>query len=371
MMQTNGIMNKKIRIAIVGVGNCCSSLIQGLSYYKDTTDNRKFIPGLIHPVLGGYKISDIEVVTGFDIDRRKVGKRIEEAILQPPNNTKIFCKEISKTDIIVLKGPVLDGVAPHMSQYFQIDENQKELSKEEIISILKETDSQIIISYLPVGSQKATEFWAEISLESKCAFINAIPQFIASDEQWIKRFKDANLPIMGDDIKSEVGATILHRAIINMLVNRGAKIDSTWQTNIGGNTDFKNMISESRLLSKRISKTESISSQIPYEALVYAGPNGYIESLKDNKICNIRADFRIFGDVDCSIDCKLSVEDSPNSSGVMVDCIRIIRLSLDRKLGGSLIGPSAFYFKHPPEQYDDDTSRKMVEDFINWNKNSD
>lgn len=365
MIQTNEITDKKIRIAIVGVGNCASSLIQGLSYYKDITDNERVIPGLIHPVIGGYKISDIKVVAGFDIDRHKVGKRVDEAILQPPNNTKIFCDNISKTDAVVLKGPVLDGVAPHMSQFFQIDKNQKELQKEEIISILKEKNTQIIISYLPVGSQKATEFWAEISLESKCAFINAIPQFIASDKQWIKRFKDTNLPVMGDDIKSEVGATILHRAIISMLVNRGAKIDSTWQTNIGGNTDFKNMTSESRLISKRISKTESISSQIPYDALVYAGPNGYIESLKDNKICNIRADFRIFGDVSCSIDCKLSVEDSPNSSGVMVDCIRIIRLSLDRNIGGVLIGPSAFYFKHPIRQYDDNIARRMVEDFIN------
>jgi myo-inositol-1-phosphate synthase len=369
MEQTNGIMNKKIRIAIVGIGNCCSSLIQGLSYYKDITDNEKAVPGLIHPVLGGYKISDIKVVAGFDIDRRKVGKHIEEAIFQSPNNTKIFCKDISKTDAIVLKGPILDGIASHMSQYFQVDENQKELSKEEIISTLRNLNTDLLINYAPVGSQKLTEFWAEIALQSGCAFINAIPQFIASNDQWARRFEDAQLPIIGDDIKSEAGATIVHRAIINMLINRGVKIDSTWQTNVGGNTDFKNMLSESRLFSKKISKTESISSQIPYDTPVYAGPNGYIESLKDNKICNIRIDFKIFGDVSCSLDCKLSVEDSPNSAGVMIDCIRTAKIAIDRKLGGPLLGSSAYYMKHPIKQYNDDVARQMVEEFINGNKN--
>jgi myo-inositol-1-phosphate synthase len=369
MIQTKETMDKKIKIAIVGVGNCASSLIQGLSYYKDITDNEKVVSGLMHPVLGGYKISDIKVVAGFDIDRRKVGKHIEDAILQPPNNTKTFCNDISKTDTIVLKGPILDGIASHMSQYFQVDENQKELSKEEIISTLQNLNVDLLINFVPVGSQKLTEFWAEIALQSCCAFINAIPQFIASNEQWAKRFEDAQLPIIGDDIKSEAGATIVHRAIINMLINRGVKIDSTWQTNVGGNTDFKNMLSESRLFSKKISKTESISSQIPYDTPVYAGPNGYIESLKDNKICNIRVDFKIFGDIPCSLDCKLSVEDSPNSAGAMIDCIRMAKIAKDRKLGGPLVGPSAYYMKHPQTQYTDDIARQMVEDFINENKN--
>ncbi len=355
---------KKIKVGIVGIGNCCSSLIQGLSYYKYVKESNQFIPGLIHPVLGGYKISDVEIVAGFDVDKRKVGKDLSIAIFSEPNCTKKFC-DVPILDTIIQKGPILDGIAPHMNDYFQVDESQKELSKEEIISIIRDVGTQIIINYLPVGSQIATEFWANVSLESGCAFINAIPQFIASNEKFAKRFEDAQLPIIGDDIKSEAGATIIHRAIINTLVSRGTKIDSTWQTNVGGNTDFKNMLSESRLSSKKISKTESIASQIPYNTQVYAGPNGYIESLKDNKICNIRVDFRIFGDVMCSLDCKLSVEDSPNSAGVMIDCIRIAKIAIDRKIGGPLIGPSAFYMKHPIRQYNDDIAYQMVEDFIN------
>lgn len=355
---------KKINVVVIGCGNCASAFIQGLTYYKDVKDNDKFIPGLMNPILGGYKISDIEVVAGFDIDKRKIGKDISQAIFEKPNNTKKF-SDVPFLDIEVMKGPVLDGVAEHMKHFFQVDENQRELTKDEIISILKETQTQMIISYLPVGSQFATEFWAQVSLDSNVGFINCIPVFIASDPIWANRFKEKSIPLMGDDIKSQCGATILHRAIVNMLVSRGAKIYSTYQTNIGGNTDFANMISESRLTLKRISKTESVSSQIPYDIPIFAGPNGYIESLKDNKICDIRIDFGIFGDISCHLDCKLSVEDSPDSAGVVIDAIRCCRLALDRGIGGVLDSPCAYFYKHPPKQYTDDDARQLTENFIN------
>lgn len=363
-------MDNKIRIAIVGVGNCASSIIQCLQYYRYNKDNKteKDVIGLMHNNIGGYRPSDITVVSAFDVDRRKVGVSLSRAIFSEPNCTKRIWNEYSFdndiNNVVIEKGPVLDGISDHMKPYFQVDDTQKSLSKEEIIKMLKERNTDILISYLPVGSQLATEFYADCCLEAKIGFINCIPVFIASDKGWAKRFEDANVPIVGDDIKSQCGATILHRAIINMLVSRGAKIDSTWQTNVAGNTDFKNMISESRLISKRISKIQSISSQIPYDTPVYAGPNGYIESLKDNKVCNIRVDFRICGDVECSIDCKLSVEDSPNSSGVVIDAIRIVKIAKDGKIGGVLLEPSAWMFKHPPIQMRDEDARKQVEEFI-------
>lgn len=356
-------MNNNINIGIVGIGNCASSLVQGLQYYKDIVDNEKIIPGLIHPVLGGYKISDIRIVACFDIDRRKVGKDIGKAIFAEPNCTKMFCS-VPNLNVEVLKTCTFDGVAKHMQEMFLVDNNQKELTSEQIVKLLKEKQTDILINYLPVGTQMGTNYWTDIALYSGCAFVNCIPVFVASNKEIVEKFKNANLPIIGDDIKSQCGATILHRAIINMLVDRGAKIISTYQTNIGGNTDFANMISETRLTSKRISKTESVSSQIPYKTPVYAGPNGYIASLKDNKICNIRIDFDIFGDIPCSIDCKLSVEDSPNSAGIVIDCIRLAKIAKDRKIGGVLLGPSAWTMKHPPEQIKDEDARKQLEDFI-------
>lgn len=353
----------KIKIAIVGVGNCASSLIQGLEYFKNNNE----IIGSMHSNICGYYIDDIDVVIAFDVDKRKVGISLACAIFEPPNCTKeivnqdFFSRQIS--DVIVMKAPVFDGISDHMKSSFLVDEHQIEMKKEEILNVLKETQTQIIINYLPVGSQIATEFWADIAISAGCAFINCIPVFIASDSKWINKFMNANLPIIGDDIKSQCGATILHRAIVNMLVSRGASIDSTWQTNIGGNTDFRNMLDGNRLISKKISKTESISSQIPYYTPVYAGPNGYIESLKDNKICNIRADFRIFGGISCSIDCRLSVEDSPNSAGVVVDAIRVAKVALDKKIGG--YAPSAYFMKHPPVQMSDEEAKCKLEEFIN------
>lgn len=357
-------MSKKIKIGVVGIGNCCSSLVQGLSYYKNTKDSDIFIPGLMHNLLGEYRISDIELTSAFDIDVRKVGKDVSRAIFEQPNCTKKF-SDVPILNVVVQKGPILDGIADHMHDYFQTDENQKELSKEEIISLLKESKTDILINYAPVGSQKLTEFWAQIAIDTRCGFINSIPVFIASNDIWADKFKEKNLPIIGDDVKSQLGATIIHRALTNMIVNRGATIDSTHQINVGGNTDFRNMTDQSRLVSKRISKTESVASQIPYNTYVYAGPNGCIDSLNDNKICHLRMDFRIFGDIPCYIDLKLSVEDSPNSAGVVIDAIRLCKLALDRGIGGPIISASAYLMKHPPEQFTDNEARELIEDFIN------
>lgn len=373
-------MKNKIRIAIVGVGNCASSLIQCLQYYRYNKDNNKEkdIIGLMHYDIGGYQPSDITVVSAFDIDRRKVRKSLSRAIFSEPNCTEKIWNEYSFdndiNEVMVEKGPVLDSVSEHMKDYFQIDNSQKSLSKEEIITVLKERKTEVLISYLPVGSQKSTEFWAEVALDAEVAFINCIPVFIASDKGWAKRFEQANLPILGDDIKSQVGSTIVSRYITQMLIDRGARIDSIYQTNIGGNTDFRNMLDMNRLKSKKISKTESISSllsnyqndsdQKPY---IFAGPSGCVDSLNDNKISYMRFDFKICGNVSCSIDIKLNVQDSPNSSGTVIDAIRIVKIALDRNIGGVLLGPSAWMMKHPIVQYSDNMAKQMTEDFITSN----
>ncbi len=367
MIYTRNFMSN-VNITIVGCGNCSSSILQGLEYYKNMSDIDEYIPGLMHPIIGRYRISDIKPVAAFDIDRRKVGKDLSKAIFEQPNCTKKFC-DVPILNVEVMKGPVLDGVAGHMTPYFQVDPNQKELSKEEIVSILKERKTDIIISYLPVGSQKATEFWADIALESRCAFINAIPQFIASESEWTEKFRQANLPIIGDDCKSQVGATIVNRALVQMIEDRGGKIVNSWQTNMGGNTDFRNMIDITRLESKKISKTESVKSLIPDKykdnTYIYAGPNGVIECLSDNKISFMRIDFKIFGNIDCSIDVKLNVEDSPNSGGIIIDAIRVSKICLDKGIGGPIIPACAYYMKHPPEQMRDEDARKQLEEFIN------
>lgn len=356
----------KINIAIVGVGNCSSSLIQGLEFYKNVNDSDELIPGLMHNSLGGYLISDIKPVAAFDVDRRKVGTDISKAIFSRPNCTKKF-SDVPILNAEVMKGPIFDGVAPHMKDYFQVDENQKPV---DVVEVLKESNVEILINYLPVGSQRVTEYYAQCAIEARCSFINCIPVFIASNNEWSNKFKDARLPIIGDDIKSQVGATIMNRYLVQMIQDRGGKISSIYQLNIGGNCDFLNMTSQDRLDSKKISKTESISSLIPYDSnntkpYVYAGPNGFIECLSDNKICYLRIDFRIFGDVPCSMDCKLSVEDSPNSAGIVIDAIRMAKIAMDRKLGGALLGPSAWLMKHPPIQYSDNIAHQMSEDFIN------
>ncbi len=349
-----------IRIAITGVGNCASSLIQGLEYYKNISHSDDLVPGLMHNSLGGYLISDIKPVAAFDIDERKVGTDLSKAIFSQPNCTKKF-SDVPYLGVEVMKGQVLDGVAPHMTDYFRVDEKQKPV---DVAAILKRSKAEILINYLPVGSEEAVKYYATQALEAGCAFINCIPVFIASNKQWADKFRKARLPIIGDDIKSLVGATIVHRALTQMIVERGAKIDSTYQLNIGGNTDFRNMTDQARLKSKKISKTESVASQIPYDAYVYAGPNGCIDCLNDNKICHLKIDFKLFGDVPAYIDLKLSVEDSPNSAGVVVDAIRVAKIALDRKLGGPIIPASAYFMKHPPEQIRDVEAREKLEEFI-------
>ena len=349
-----------IRIAIAGVGNCASSLIQGLDYYKNIKKSDDLVPGLMHNSLGGYLISDIKPVAAFDIDTRKVGADLSKAIFSDPNCTKKF-SDVADMDVEVMKGQVLDGVALHMKDYFQVDERQKPA---DVASVLKNSRSDILINYLPVGSEEAVKWYASQALEAGCAFINCIPVFIASNKQWAEKFREARLPVIGDDIKSLVGATIVHRTLTQMIIDRGARIDSTYQLNIGGNTDFRNMTDQSRLKSKKISKTESVASQIPYDAYVYAGPNGCIDCLNDNKICHLKIDFRLFGDVPAYIDLKLSVEDSPNSAGVVVDAIRVAKIALDRKIGGPVMAASAYFMKHPPQQMREQDSREQLEKFI-------
>ncbi|VVB96300.1 Myo-inositol-1-phosphate synthase [uncultured archaeon] len=349
-----------IRIAIAGVGNCASSLIQGLEYYKDIKNSDELVPGLMHNSLGGYLISDIKPVAAFDIDRRKIGTDISRAIFSEPNCTKKF-SDMPELGVEVMKGQVLDGVASHMKDYFLVDEKQKPV---DVASVLKKTKTDILINYLPVGSEEAVKWYASQALEAGCAFINCIPVFIASNGQWAEKFRKSKLPVIGDDIKSLVGATIVHRTLTQMIVDRGAKIDSTYQLNIGGNTDFRNMTDQSRLKSKKISKTESVASQIPYDAYVYAGPNGCIDCLNDNKICHLKIDFRLFGDVPAYIDLKLSVEDSPNSAGVVVDAIRVAKIALDRKIGGPILPASAYFMKHPPQQMREQDAREQLEKFI-------
>ncbi len=349
-----------IRIAIAGVGNCASSLIQGLDYYKNIKKSDDLVPGLMHNSLGGYLISDIKPVAAFDIDKRKVGTDLSEAIFSDPNCTKKF-SDVSDMDIEVMKGQVLDGVAPHMKDYFLVNEKQKPV---DVASVLRKSKADVLINYLPVGSEEAVKWYASQALEARCAFINCIPVFIASNKQWAEKFREAKLPVIGDDIKSLVGATIVHRTLTQMIIDRGARIDSTYQLNIGGNTDFRNMTDQSRLKSKKISKTESVASQIPYDAYVYAGPNGCIDCLNDNKICHLKIDFRLFGDVPAYIDLKLSVEDSPNSAGVVVDAIRIAKIALERKIGGPVMAASAYFMKHPPQQMREQDAREQLEMFI-------
>lgn len=351
---------KKINIAIVGLGNCASSILQGLEYYKNIIDSDESISGLMHNSICNYLISDINLVAAFDVDKRKIGKDVSEAIFESPNCTKIF-STVEHKDVEVMKGPVLDGVAAHMQNYFQVDNKQEHV---DVLSVLEDTRADVVINYLPVGSDNASKWYADKAIKAGCAFVNCIPVFIASSNLWAERFRKANVPIIGDDVKSQMGATILHRAIVDTIVNRGAKIDATYQCNFGGNTDFRNMTDQSRLISKKISKTESISSQIPYDTSVYAGPNGCIDSLKDNKIAHMNIDFRIFGDVKCSADIKLNVEDSPNSGGVVIDAIRLAKVGLDRNLGGPLLSASAWLMKHPMIQYTDNEAQQMVEEFI-------
>ena len=362
----------KIKIAIVGVGNCVSSLIQGIHYYRDR--NPEDAIGLMHYEINGYRPGDIEVVVAFDVDQRKVGRDVHEAIFAKPNCTTVFCPEFPKSGITVRMGKILDGVAGHMKDYPDdhafVLSDEPEPTAAEIIRVLKESGAQILTNYLPVGSEDATRFYANCALEAGVAFVNNIPVFIASDVVWARRFANKNLPLIGDDIKSQMGATIIHRILTDLFKKRGVKLERTYQLNTGGNTDFLNMLELKRLATKKKSKTEAVQAVAARrleDENIHIGPSDYVPWQKDNKVCFIRMEGKLFGDVPMNLEMRLSVEDSPNSAGVAIDAIRCAKLALDRGQGGVLEAPSAYFCKHPARQFSDDEAFTMVEDFINEN----
>ncbi|MBD7913071.1 inositol-3-phosphate synthase [Clostridium cibarium] len=359
----------KIRVGIIGVGNCASSLIQGITYYG--FNKGKEAVGLMHMEIGGFKASDIEVVLAFDIDKRKVGRDISEAIYQKPNCTKRIVDHIENSGVTVKMGKILDGVASHMEDYskdisFDLS-NEKQPTKEEIVMYIKESKAEMLINYLPVGSENAAKFYAECALEAGVGYINNMPVFIASNQEWANKFKEKNLPIIGDDIKSQVGATIVHRTLVNLFRERGVEIDRSYQLNVGGNTDFLNMLDRKRLASKKISKTDAVQSVghlKESDVNLHVGPSDFVPWLKDNKVCFIRIEGREFGDIPIELELRLSVEDSPNSAGVVIDAIRCCKLALDNNVGGVLVGPSSYFCKHPIEQFEDSVALKNVQCFI-------
>lgn len=359
------VKNKEIRVAIVGVGNCASSLIQGIEYYSHYDKKENDPSGLIFNDICGYDVSDIKIVAAFDVNNFKVGKKIFDAIIAEPNNTKTFFKNI-RNDIIVSPGPILDGLSNRTKKIIKHHDIKRNISgwKNEIVSELKLKKVDILISYLPVGSKRASIFYADCAVKAKVAFANAIPEFICSSDKWAKKFYLAGLPCAGDDIKSQVGATIVHRVLVDLINKRGLKIDNTYQLNVGGNLDFLNMLDEDRLHSKRISKTEAVKKNVPEQDFeTKIGPSDYIPFLKDNKLCFIEINGRQFGDVPFKLELKLSVEDSPNSAGVMVDVIRLLKVSIDRGLKGYQ-NFSSYYFKHPKTNIIDDAAYDLVKNFI-------
>jgi len=360
---------KKIRVAIVGVGNCSSSLIQGIHYYLKRESEEAI--GLLHWDIGGYKPYDINVVAAFDIDKRKVGKDVAEAIFEKPNCTKVFCKDIPKTGTKVQMGRILDGYSQHMRNYSSqctfVLSDHPEPDQEQIVRVLKESGAEILLNYLPVGSEEATRFYAESALEARIGFVNNMPVFIASDPVWARRFEEKGLPIIGDDIKSQLGATIVHRTLVDLFKKRGVRLTRTYQLNTGGNTDFLNMLNRTRLQSKKESKTEavqSVASQRLDDENIHIGPSDYVAWQKDNKVCFIRMEGEIFGRVPIELELRLSVEDSPNSAGIVIDAIRCCKLALDRGEAGVLVPVAAYFMKHPPRQYSDDEAFHMTEAFI-------
>jgi myo-inositol-1-phosphate synthase len=364
---------KEIHLAVVGVGNCASSLVQGIAHYSNGGANEQI--GLSHWDLGGYRPRDIKIVAAWDIDSRKVGRDVSEAIFASPNCTTTFCDHVPETGTKVRMGKKLDGIAEHMANYpderrFMLAEEAAEPTKEEVIEVLREQNADVMINYLPVGSQKATEFYAECALEARVAFVNCIPVFIASDESWAKRFEQAGVPVLGDDIKSQLGATIVHRVLTDLFKKRGVKLDRTYQLNTGGNTDFLNMLERSRLASKKISKTEAVQSVAEHRLdpdQIHVGPSDYVAWQNDNKVCFLRMEGQLFGGVPMNLEMRLSVEDSPNSAGVAIDLIRCARLARDRGLSGPIDAASSSFCKHPPRQLPDDEAFRRLGDFIQGN----
>src|SRR5574341_1853015 len=357
----DGMTQNKVRVAIIGVGNCASSLVQGVQFYKDTPDDAT-VPGLMHVNLGGYHVRDIEFTLGIDINVTKVEEDLADAIFAEPNNTYKF-SDVPNLNAPVVRGMTHDGLGKYLLQVIQ----KAPGPTADIAGLLKETKTDVVVNFLPVGSEEATKWYVEQVLPAGCAFVNGIPVFIASQDYWAKRFREAKLPLLGDDIKSQVGANILHRVLATLFVDRGVRIDRTYQLNFGGNTDFLNMLERERLESKKISKTGAVTSIIPYalaEEDVHVGPSDYVPWLKDRKWCHIRMEGTTFGDVPLNLELKLEVWDSPNSAGIVIDAVRCAKLGLDRGLKGALVAPSAYFKKSPPVQYPDDAAREMTEEFI-------
>ena len=363
--QKNGHRNGKVRVAIVGVGNCASSLVQGVHYYRNASPKAS-VPGLMHVKLGGYHISDIEFVAAFDIDKKKVGLDLSDAIFAGPNNTVKF-SDVPALGVKVQRGMTHDGIGKYLADVVQKAPGETS----DVVGILKKTKADVLVSYLPVGSEEATKWYVEQALTAGVGFVNCIPVFIAREPYWQKRFADKNLPIIGDDIKSQVGATIIHRVLTRLFRDRGVKLERTYQLNFGGNTDFLNMLERDRLMSKKISKTRSVTSQMDYDIgaeNVHIGPSDYVPWLNDRKWAYIRLEGRSFGDVPLNVELKLEVHDSPNSAGIVIDAVRCVKLALDRGIGGALEGPSSSFMKSPPVQYSDNEARQLVEDFIGAGK---
>lgn len=350
-----------LRVGIVGVGNCASSFVQGLTYYRDANSNEP-VPGLMNVELGGYHVGDIEVASAFDINAAKVGKDVSEAIFASPNNTERFARP-DPTGVRVSRGPTFDGVGKYMRD--EIPESDAPV--DDVVDILRRSKTDVLVSYLPVGSQQATEFYAEQALKAGCAFVNCIPVFIASNPAWAKRFEERGLPIIGDDIKSQVGATIVHRVLTNLFKERGVRLDRTYQLNFGGNADFQNMLERERLESKKISKTQAVTSQLDVPLSpenVHVGPSDHVPWLTDRKWCYIRMEGTTFGGVPLNCELKLEVWDSPNSAGIVIDAVRCAKLALDRGVGGPLTGPSSYFMKSPPIQFTDNEARDRTIRFV-------
>ncbi len=352
---------KKVRVAIVGVGNCASSLVQGLEYYKDASDDER-VPGLMHVRFGEYHVSDVEVVAAFDVDAKKVGLDLSEAIFASENNTIKFA-DVPPTGVIVQRGHTFDG----LGEYYQEIITESDDAPVDVVAALREAQVDVLVCYLPVGSEQADRFYAQCAIDAKVGFVNALPVFIASDPVWAKKFEEAGVPIVGDDIKSQVGATITHRVMAKLFEDRGVELLRTYQLNFGGNMDFMNMLERKRLMSKKISKTQAVTSQIPHEmakADVHIGPSDHVPWLDDRKFAYVRLEGRSFGDTQLNLEYKLEVWDSPNSAGVIIDALRACKIAKDRGIGGPVISPSSYFMKSPPEQFDDSTCHDLVEKFI-------
>ncbi len=357
---------KPIKVAMIGVGNCASSLVQGVTYYRQNNSSQ----GLIHDKIGGYGAGDVDFVLGIDVDARKVGKDIAEAIFAAPNNTKVFQAQVPATGAKVIMGKVSDGVAAHMTTVGEkgfIVADEPEADKARIVAAIKDSGADVLVNFLPVGSQEATEFYMDCALEAGVAVVNCMPVFIASRPEWEKRFRDKNIPIVGDDIKAQVGATIVHRVLSSLFAARGVTVERTYQLNTGGNTDFMNMLDRQRLGSKKESKTEAVQAMLAQrleDENIHVGPSDYVPWQKDNKLCFLRLEGLQWGNVPMELELRLSVEDSPNSAACVMDAIRCAKVALERGEGGALIGPSAYFCKHPPQQFNDDLAAQMVDEYI-------